>query len=99
MTFDGEWEISVQTPMGPQKSMLSVVHGDGDALTGELRGNGETVAIRDGSIDGDAVAFKADVTKPFGMTIAFTAKVDGDSLAGEAQAGVFPPSPLSGARQ
>jgi hypothetical protein len=98
MTFDGEWELSVQTPMGAQKSMLSVAS-DGDALTGELRGNGETVHIRDGSVDGDAVAFKADVTKPFGMTIAFTGKVDGDSLAGEAQAGVFPPSPLSGARQ
>jgi hypothetical protein len=99
MTFDGEWEISVQTPMGPQKSMLSVMHSDGDALTGELRGNGETVAIRDASVDGDAVAFKADVTKPFGMTIAFTGTVDGDSLSGEAQAGTFPPSPLSGSRQ
>jgi hypothetical protein len=98
MTFDGEWELSVQTPMGAQKSMLSVTS-EGDALTGELRGNGETVPIRDGSVDGDAVAFKADVTKPFGMTIAFTAKVDGDALSGEAQAGVFPPSPLSGVRQ
>jgi hypothetical protein len=33
------------------------------------------------------------------MTISFTAKVDGSSLAGEAQAGVFPPSPLTGERQ
>ena len=98
MTFDGEWELSVQTPMGAQKSVLSVAS-DGNALTGELRGNGETVPIHDGSVDGDAVAFKAAVTKPFGMTIAFTAKVDGDALSGEAQAGTFPPSPLSGARQ
>jgi hypothetical protein len=98
MTFDGDWDLSVKTPMGAQESKLTV-HSEGDVLSGELRGNGETVAIYDGTVDGDAVAWKADVTKPFGMTISFTAKVDGSSLAGEAQAGVFPPSPLTGERQ
>ncbi len=96
--FDGEWEISVQTPMGAQASVLTA-HSDGNTLSGELRGNGETVSIYDGRVDGEAVAFKANITKPFALTIAFTATVDGDSLSGEAQAGTFPPAPLSGKRQ
>ncbi len=98
MTFDGEWEISVQTPMGAQKSKLTVA-ADGGELTGELHGNGETVSIYDGTVDGDAVAFKANVTKPMALTIAFTGTVDGDSLSGHAQAGFFPPAPLTGDRQ
>jgi hypothetical protein len=98
MTFDGSWELSVKTPMGAQTSVLTV-QSDGKLLSGELSGNGETVAIHDGTVDGAAVAWKASVTRPFGMTIAFAATLDGDSLSGEAQAGTFPPSPLSGARQ
>jgi hypothetical protein len=98
MTIDGEWDLSVQTPMGAQKSTLTA-HEDGGTLTGELLGNGESVSISDGTVVGDAVAFKAAVTKPFGMTIAFTAAVDGDSLSGEAQAGMFPPSALTGSRK
>jgi hypothetical protein len=98
MTFDGSWDLSVKTPMGAQTSVLKVQSED-KLLSGELSGNGETVSIHDGTVDGDAVAWKATVTKPFGMTISFTATLDGDTLSGEAQAGVFPPSPLSGARQ
>ena len=98
MTFDGSWDLSVKTPMGAQASVLTV-QSDDTLLSGEFSANGETVVIHDGTVDGEAVAWKATVTKPFGMTISFTAKLDGDSLAGEAQAGVFPPSPLSGARR
>jgi hypothetical protein len=98
MTFDGEWGLSVKTPMGAQESVLTV-QSEGSVLSGELRGNGEAVSIYDGSVDGDAVAWKANVTKPFGMTISFSATLDGDSLTGEAQAGAFPPAPLSGVRQ
>jgi hypothetical protein len=98
MTFDGSWDLSVKTPMGAQASVLTV-QSRGELLSGELSANGETVAIHDGTVAGSAAAWKATVTKPFSMTIAFTATVDGESLSGEAQAGVFPPSPLSGARQ
>ena len=98
MTFDGSWDLSVKTPMGAQGSALKV-QSDGTALSGELSAQGETVAIYDGTVNGDAVAWKADVTKPFGMTISFSGTLDGDSLSGEAQAGVFPPSPLTGQRQ
>jgi hypothetical protein len=98
MTIDGDWNLSVKTPMGAQESVLAV-HSEGAVLSGELRGNGETAAIYAGTVDGDAVTWKADVTKPFGMTISFTATLDGNSLSGEAQAGVFPPAPLAGERQ
>ena len=39
MSIDGSWEITVQTPMGPQSSKLEL-KSDGGALTGYAVGRG-----------------------------------------------------------
>jgi alkanesulfonate monooxygenase SsuD/methylene tetrahydromethanopterin reductase-like flavin-dependent oxidoreductase (luciferase family) len=98
MSIDGEWRITIETPMGPQVATLQLTR-NGEELTGSQSGNGETVTIYDGASTVDEAEWKVDVTQPFPLTIAFSAKVDGDSISGQAQAGAFPPSPFTGARQ
>ena len=97
MSVEGKWEITVQTPMGAQSSTLELA-ADGSSLTGTQSGNGETIAIYDGSVDGDAATWKLDVQQPMPLSITFTATVDGDSISGQAQAGAFPPAPFTGSR-
>jgi hypothetical protein len=97
MSADGTWEITIQTPMGAQTSTVELTT-DGGALTGSQSGNGETGAIYDGSVDGDTVTWKADVTKPFALSITFSGTIDGDAISGKAQAGAFPPMPFTGSR-
>ena len=40
MGIDGSWEITVQTPMGPQSSKLEF-KSDGSGLTGTQSGSGQ----------------------------------------------------------
>lgn len=97
-SIDGSWALNVTTPMGQQSGTVELTS-EGATLTGTTTNSGETVDIYDGSVDGDTATWKADATKPFPMTLTFIVTVDGDSLSGTAQAGAFPPSPLTGSRQ
>ena len=97
-SVDGSWALNVTTMMGPQTGTVELAS-DGSGLTGSTTSNGETVEIYEGSVDGDTATWKADATKPFPMTLTFNVTVDGDSMSGTAQAGAFPPSPLTGSRQ
>ena len=97
MSVDGTWNITVQTPMGDQSSTVEL-RSDGTALTGTQSGNGESGPIYDGAADGDRASWKVDITRPLALTVEFKATVDGDSISGVAEAGMFPASPFSGSR-
>jgi hypothetical protein len=97
MSIDGKWNISVTTPMGPQASSLDL-KSDGGKLTGSSEGPGPAVEIYDGTVDGDSATWKIDITQPMPMTLAFSADVDGDSISGQADPGMFPASPFTGSR-
>jgi hypothetical protein len=96
-SFDGSWNLTVSTPMGPQAGTVELAS-EGATLTGSTTNNGETVEIRDGTVEGNTASWLADVTKPFPMTLTFKVTADGDSLSGTAQAGAFPPGALTGSR-
>lgn len=95
MSIDGSWEITIQTPMGPQASKLEL-KSDGGALTGTQSGGGEQTEIYDASVDGDDATWKVDIKQPLAMTVTFNATVDGQKISGTAQAGAFPPAEFSG---
>jgi alkanesulfonate monooxygenase SsuD/methylene tetrahydromethanopterin reductase-like flavin-dependent oxidoreductase (luciferase family) len=96
-SVEGEWHITIDTPMGAQSSTLKV-SSDGHSLTGNQGNDGETADIYDGSISGAEATWKLDVTSPMPLTITFNGVVDGDSITGQAQAGFFPPAPFTGSR-
>ena len=97
MSVDGTWQITVNSPLGPQPSTL-VLATDGGTLTGEQSGNGEAGPIKDGAVDGNEVSWTVDVTKPFPLTIKFTGTIDGDAISGKAKAGGFPSFSFNGSR-
>jgi hypothetical protein len=97
MSIDGTWKITVNSPMGPQPSTLTLAV-EGDALTGSQSAQGTTSPIANGKVDGDTLTWSNSITSPFPMTLEFTGKVDGDNLSGSVKAGSFGSFPFSGGR-
>ncbi len=98
MSVDGKWNVTVNSPMGPQKSEITL-KADGAALTGSGTGpGGASTAITDGKADGNNVFWKVAVTSPMPMTLEFTGAVDGDNLNGNVKAGMFGTFPFTGTR-
>ena len=84
------------TPMGPQSGTLTLVT-DGSEMTGSISGPQGALDIEDGKIDGDELSWKLTVAQ-MNMTIEVKAKVDGDKMTGEADAGAMGKMALEGTR-
>lgn len=97
MSVDGTWKIAMETPLGTRNAQLSLAS-SGSTVTGTMSGEAGSIAIYDGSANGDAVAFKVDITDPMAMTLEFSATVAGDALSGRVKLGMFGEAPLSGTR-
>ena len=91
-----KWHTIMETPMGPERGTL-LLKTDGNVLTGKLSGSQE-IEIKDGKVDGNSLAWKADIPTPMAMTLEFTATVDGDSLHGNVKLGAFGNASLTGTR-
>jgi len=94
---DGQWETTMNTPMGQQKATITLAT-DGDTLTGTMEGQQGTLELKDGAVDGDTVSWKADITNPMPITLEFSATVDGDSLSGDVKLGSFGNASFTGTR-
>ena len=90
----GTWSLLITTPMGEQKAELELA----EDLTGEITSMGVPADIYDGALEGSALSFKADVTKPFPMTLAFALTVAGDQVSGQMEAGALGSAPVTGVR-
>ncbi|MEZ5895861.1 MAG: hypothetical protein R3C40_10900 [Parvularculaceae bacterium] len=97
MAVDGNWNLTIKTPMGDQTGLLTL-NTEGGALTGQMSGNMGAVPIENGSVEGDAVKWSAKVTSPMPITLEFDGKVAGDTLSGNVKLGAFGTSTFSGAR-
>lgn len=94
---DGKWDIVVRTPLGEQKATLAVAS-SGATFTGDLSGALGSVAVKDGTIDGDTLAWVMSITSPMPMTLECSATVAGDTLTGSVGAGALGSFPVSGTR-
>ena len=97
MAVDGNWNITMNTPMGERKATLTVKSAGG-ALTGTQAAEGNSIEIFDGKTNGDDVAWKVSITNPMPLTLEFTGKVSGDSIAGEMGIGPMGSFPFTGTR-
>jgi hypothetical protein len=97
MSVDGNWNISLETPMGTRQAQLDL-KADGGTLTGTQSADGQTGDIQDGTVNGNQVSWKVDITNPMPLTLTFTATVDGDKMSGDADTGTFGSFPFSGSR-
>ncbi len=87
MAVDGNWNISVETPIGSRQASLTLSTAGG-ALTGTQAADGSSTEIADGKVDGNAVSWRVDITNPMPLTLEFKGTVEGDKISGHAEAGV-----------
>ena len=97
MAVDGNWNITLSTPLGDRDATLSL-KSDGGALTGKQAADGNEADIVDGTVNGNDVAWKASITNPMPLTLAFSGKVDGDSISGDVSIGPMGSFPFKGSR-
>ncbi|MET0920759.1 MAG: hypothetical protein ABWY77_06130 [Acidimicrobiia bacterium] len=98
MSATGTWNITMNTPMGAQAATLILVE-EGSSLTGTMSAAamGEE-EISEGTVDGDALAWKFAMTSPMPMTLEFDAAVAGDSITGNVKLGSFGNATFEGTR-
>jgi len=96
MSADGNWKITINTPMGPQVVNATITT-SGDTFTGTTQGQMGTQEIS-GAVSGDTLTWSANITSPMPMTLEFQATVAGDKMTGNVKLGAFGNAPLSGER-
>ena len=97
MAVDGNWNITMTTPMGDRQATLSLKSAGG-SLTGTQAAEGNSAEIFDGTTSGDDVAWKVSITNPMPLTLEFAGKVSGDSISGEMGIGPMGSFPFRGTR-
>ena len=96
MSADGNWKITISTPMGPQE-VTAAITTSGDSFTGKTSGRMGDQEIS-GKVSGDTLTWSADITQPMPLKLDFDVKVTGDSMAGNVKLGAFGNAPLTGVR-
>ncbi len=97
MAIDGDWNLTINTPMGQQTATLSVKT-EGGKLTGTMSAMAGAQNIENGTVDGDNVGWTTDIVVPMPMTLAFKGVVSGDAIDGSVTLGAFGESTFSGSR-
>src|SRR4029078_634367 len=82
MAVDGNWNLTMQTPMGERNATLSLKSAGG-TLTGTQGADGNSTEIFDGTVSGNDVAWKVSITNPMPLTLEFKGTVAGDAISGE----------------
>ncbi len=97
MSLDGNYECITKSPMGDQKSTLTVKT-DGNTWTGQNAGAMGSLDVEDGVVDGNTLRWKMQMKVPMPMTLTCEATVDGDVLTGTVNAGAFGSMAMTGKR-
>lgn len=94
---DGVWECVTKSPLGEQKSTLTV-QSNGDSFTGTNAGAMGTAEITDGKVAGNVISWTMQMVVPMPMTLDCEATIEGDALNGTVGAGAFGKFPMTGNR-
>ncbi len=97
MPVDGTWTLSVQTPMGEERSVLTLAL-DGERLSGTISGAEGTSDLKQAKLAGDVVSWNTDITSPMPLTLEFSGTVEGDAMTGQVKLGMFGNAPFTGVR-
>ena len=98
MSVAGQYDCVTKSPMGDQKSVLTV-NVDGDSWTGSNAGQMGSLDITDGKVDGNTLTWTMDMKVPMPMKLEGTATVDSDTITGQIKAGAFGTMAMSGTRK
>lgn len=96
-TIDHVWNFVVKVPMGEQKSVLTL-KSDANTLTGKMDSEVYGVQeIQEGTLEGNTLSWKTQVTKPMKLTLSYTAEMDDDkNISGIVKVGPMAKMKFSG---
>ena len=97
MAVDGNWNLTMTTPMGERQATLTLLS-SGGTLTGMQEAEGNTTEIAGGTVSGNDLSWQVSIIDPMPLTLTFSGTVDGNSLNGTADTGMFGSFPFSGTR-
>jgi carbon-monoxide dehydrogenase large subunit len=95
--IDGDWNIVMNPPVGPEQKMVATFRTDGGVLSGKLDAP-EGAQEFAGTVEGNRLKWEMKVTQPMPITLKYDLTVDGDTIAGTAKLGMFGKAKVSGAR-
>lgn len=98
MSVAGVYDCVTKSPMGDQKSVLTL-EVDGDTVTGSNVGAQGSLDLEDGKADGNSASWTMNMTVPMPMKLEANVTVDGDELTGTVKAGAFGEMAMTGTRQ
>ncbi len=87
MSFDGNWDLSIDTKLGEKKTILTLIS-DGAKLSGKMEGDIVSNEV-DGDFDGCNAKWQARLSKPMPITVKVSALVEGDTITGEVNLGML----------
>lgn len=96
MSADGNWKVTINTPMGARTMAVSIAT-SGSSFTGKVDSEMGAQEVT-GKVDGDTLTWSSDITQPMPMKLEFTAKVEGDKMTGNVKLGMFGNAALTGER-
>lgn len=103
MDVEGDWDVSIKTPIGTLAVLYAFRRAGPDGLVGTATYKDETVALQDFTSEtvggGVRLTWRQSVSKPIRLHLAFEVLVDGDVMSGHSRAGRLPRSAVSGARR
>ncbi len=94
---DGSWDCVVKSPLGDQKTTLTVTS-SGTSFTGANAGAMGSSDVT-GEVSGNTLSWKQQMTVPMPMTLDCQATVEGDTMTGTVGAGAFGSFPMTGTRK
>lgn len=98
MSVAGVYDCVTKSPMGDQKSVLTL-NVDGDTVTGTNAGAQGSMEVEEGKVDGNSASWVMNMTVPMPMKLEANVTVDGDDLTGTVKAGAFGEMAMTGTRQ
>ncbi|MDQ0418318.1 hypothetical protein J2Z48_002510 [Croceifilum oryzae] len=94
--FLGKWETEIASPMGKVPVSVEFTFQDGQ-IVGNAKQGEDTFTFHP-TVAGDQLKWTMKITKPMSLSLNFVVSVDGDTMKGEAKAGFFVSSKLTGHR-
>jgi hypothetical protein len=86
-------------PVDPDQASVLELTSSGDTTTGTSTSRLGTCPIRPGRFQGSVFKWEMDVSMPFSMNVKGRVAVDGDSMQGAVEVGMFGESAMRGTRR
>ncbi|MFA7601911.1 MAG: xanthine dehydrogenase family protein molybdopterin-binding subunit [Novosphingobium sp.] len=96
--IDGDWDVTMKPPVGPEQQMVATFRTEGGVLTGKLDAP-EGAQEFAGTVAGNRLKWEMKVTQPMLITLKYDLTVEGDTLAGSAKLGMFGKAKVTGTRR